>query len=113
MPNYDYSNPKTGEIITVFQRMKDTHEYTDASGIKWNRVFYVTNAAVDTSEGTGSKEDFMRMTQKKMTVGDMWDVSAKLSEKRTKSRGRDPVKQQAVAAYKKKCGGKLHPIAGE
>jgi len=101
---YTYKNPITNVEIEIVQSMNDTHEYIDADGLKWNRVFYAANAAIDTSAGTGSKEDFMRMTQKKMTVGDMWDVSAQLSEKRTKSRGRDPVKQQTVDAYKK------HPL---
>ena len=110
MPEYIYQHPKNGKTISVIQSMKEKHEYTDDKGVKWNRVFSVPNSAVDTSVGSSSKEDFLRMTQKKMTVGDMWDVSAQLSEKRTKRYGKDPVKEDTVKKYKKKCHGKRHPL---
>ena len=113
MPIYEYQHPCTLEIIEVIQSMKDEHTYVDEAGVEWKRVFNVPNAAID-AEGSDkinpfSEADFIRATEKNgMTAGDMMDLSKKLSEKREKSGGLDPIKDKTVTSYEKKTG-KPHP----
>lgn len=110
MPTYQYIHPCTEETIEVVQTMKEDHVYIDGDGIEWKRVFNAPNTAIDSSDiDPFSKKDFMKATAKKgMTAGDMMDLSKRLSQKREKSRGLDPVKQKAVTNYEKKTG-KPHP----
>lgn len=110
MPYYSYKNETTGEVKDVFQNMDDEHSYSE-NGKPWERVFQVPLMSVDTNVNPDSKSDFMRATHKKMTMGDMWDVSADLSTKRAEKYGSDPVKDAAVEKYKKKCKKKCHPLA--
>jgi len=109
MPLYVFKNPRTGEEIEVIQSMKDDHVYTDSSGIKWERVFFAANASVDTQADCHSKEDFVRRTAKHgMTVGDMWDLSKEMSNKRAKIDGKDSLKDNYFKNYQKKRKGIKH-----
>lgn len=109
MPNYTYRNNISGEIREVFQRMTDEHIYIDENGLKWERVFTSPCASVDTKIDAFSSKEFVQKTAKKgMTVGDMWDRSAELSEKREKIIGKDPVKEKTFTDYEKKTK-KTHP----
>lgn len=105
---YLYENPKTGRVVEVVQGMNDVHEFTDEQGIKYARVFLSPLTSVDTKVDPWSKKDWMKRTNKHMSVGDMMDESAQLSEKRAAKAGLDPVKQKVFDAYKKKTG-KNHP----
>ena len=109
MPIYEYSHPETKEVIEVIQGMTDRHVFVDDQGVEWHRVFNIPNATIDSDIDPFSKSDFLKATAKKgMTAGDMMDLSEKLSKKREKSRGLDPVKDKTVTAYEKKTG-KPHP----
>lgn len=109
MPLYVFKHPETSEQIEVVQSMKDEHVYIDDSGVKWERVFFATNASIDTQGDCFSKEDFTRRTAKQgMTVGDMWDLSKEMSQKREKISGKDPVKQKYFKNYEKKRKGVKH-----
>lgn len=108
MPNYLFKSQE-GEIKEIFQHMNDNHVYEE-DGVAWERIFTVPNAAVDIALGDGSdKDSFMRQTNKKMTVGDMWDISQEMSDKRVKSEGVDVIKEKTVKKYEKKTHGKEHP----
>jgi hypothetical protein len=110
MPIYIFEHPKTKKQIELIQGMNEKHEYVDGKGIKWNRIFSKPNAAVDTEIDPFSYTDFVNKTNnKKGTVGDLWDKSAELSDKRAKKVGKDPVKAKAITDYRKKCQGRLHP----
>jgi hypothetical protein len=90
--------------------MNDNHEFTDEKGIQWIRVFSIPNTAVDTEIDPFSYTDFVNKTNgKKGTVGDLWDRSAELSEKRKKKAGKDLIKEKAIQDYRKKCKGARHP----
>ena len=110
MPVYIYQNPKSGEIKEVIQSVHDKHEYTE-NNLKWNRIFTVPE--VNTQEklnANSSKEDFARVTgNQRGTLGDLWDRSGELSEKRSKIYGKDPVKQKYFKDWSKKRKGKVHP----
>jgi len=109
MPIYIYEHPKTHKQVEVQQKMTDLHEFIDEKGVKYNRVFLSTKTCVDTLADPWSKEAWMRKTAKRgMTIGDMMNESAALSEKRAVLTGRDPIKQKVFDDYTKKTG-KDHP----
>ena len=114
MPIYLFQHPKTGEVKEVLQKMNEPHSYTDKKGTKWERVFLSPNMSID-GKGMGvdtTAEEFVRKTRdKNYNLGEMWDLSAELSEKRARTGGKDHVKEKAAKAYTKKCKGKKHPHA--
>ncbi len=107
---YLYKNPETGEIKEIVQGMNDVHEYEE-DGVEWNRVFTVPQASIDTKIDPFSKNAFIDKTRNNSTMGDMWDRSRELSDRRAQESGEgvDPVKQKYIKDYKKKRGGKDHP----
>lgn len=106
---YLYEHPETGETREVIQGMNDIHEYFE-DGVKWNRVFTVPHASIDTKIDPNSAADFVKKTgSKKGTFGDMMDLSAELSERRAEQHGgEDPVKRKLFDDYKKENKGKKH-----
>lgn len=106
MPLYTYENPKTGETIDVLQSMSEKHQYIDQEGLEWKRVFQVPNASIDSQIDANNPVAFIDATKnKKGTVGDLFDKSAELSEKRAKDHGgKDPVKEKFYKEYKDKTG---------
>jgi hypothetical protein len=57
-----------------------------------------------------SEQDFVRVTSSQRgNVGDLFDRSKELSEKRQKIYGKDPVKNKYFKDWSKKRGGKKHP----
>jgi len=109
---YIYQHPNTKETKEVIQRMSEDHVYVDAKGVKWNRIFTVPQAVVDGRINPFSEADFIKKTSngKNQKVGDLWDRSKELSEKRAaKNGGVDPVKEKYLKDYSKKRKGKPHP----
>lgn len=92
MPFYVFKNPKTEKTKEVFQAISAEHVYIDEDGLEWERVFTVPHASIDTSIDAFSENDFVKKTaNKKYNVGDMWDISKELGEKRKKQEGKDPI----------------------
>ena len=114
MPIYLFQHPKTGEVKEVLQKMNEPHSYVDEKGIEWERVFLSPNMSID-GKGMGAdttSEEFVRKTKdKNYNLGEMWNLSAELSEKRAKIGGKDHVKEKASKAYTKKCKGMKQPHA--
>jgi hypothetical protein len=110
MPNYLYRNTITNKVIEVFQHMNDVHEYTDESGVKYERVFTKPNAAFDTvAIDPYSAKDYVKATNKEgCTVGDLLDRSAELHEKRKDKEGKDPFREQFYKDYQKEHKGRKH-----
>ena len=114
MPIYEYRNPDTGKTVEVIQGMKDNHEFTDDNGVKYERVFSIPNASIDTQIDPFNVDRLMDKTRKKQTVGEMWDHAEELSNKRAeKAGGTDPIKEQYLKDYSKKRKGKRHPSANK
>ena len=110
MPLYLFEHPETGETIEVVQKMSDPHEYTDKNGVKWARVWQTPNAMIDSDIDPFNQRQWNEKTAKgKGTVGDLWDRSAELSEKRKKVLGHDPIKDKHFKDYSKKRRGIRHP----
>lgn len=112
MPEYLYQHPKNKKIISIIQSIHEEHEYIDSTGVKWDRVFTVPQLNTDPKlKAESSSKDFVDYTSKKKgTIGDLWDASKELSEKREKIFGKDPVKQKYFKDWSKKRKGKKHPL---
>ncbi len=110
MPLYCFRHPTEDAYIEINQRMVDVHEYFDEEGIKWLRVFTVPQASFVTKIDPFSKSQFVRSMQDKTdTVGETWEKSAEMSEKRAALNGGvDPVKEKYFKDYKKARKGARH-----
>ena len=109
MPIYLFQNPDTEEVIEVVQRMADAHEYTDENGLKWGRVWTNPTASVDFHIDPWNKTQFLEKTKAtgKATMGDIWDRSQELSQKRAeKNDGVDPVRKKYEKKYSEGRKGK-------
>lgn len=107
MPMYLFEN--NGEIREIYFKMNDEKRYFDEAGNEWSRVFTKPNAAFDTILDVNSSKDFIRHTNKKGTIGNVWDASKEWSEKRGGNSGQDEVKQDYYKNYSSQRAGKLHP----
>lgn len=111
MPQYLYQNIDTQEVIEVTQRMSEPHVYTDSSGVVWKRIFCNPKMSVDTKINPWDSKDFSRKTAaKKGTLGNIWDASSELAEKRVKSEGIDPVAEATNKKEKIRRKGKNTPM---
>jgi hypothetical protein len=82
---------------------------TDPDGTQWRRAATKPRASIDTKMDPYSSKDFVKATNKKGTMGDLWDRSKEASLKRADKEGIDPVKRSFYDDYAKKRKGKRHP----
>jgi hypothetical protein len=111
MPYYLFRNIATDEYREVFFHMNDAKEYNGDDGTEigyWVREYIIPNASFDTEIDPYSAKDFQKATAKRGTMGDLWDRSAELSEKRADRNGQDPLKQKFYDDYAKNHNGKKH-----
>lgn len=111
MPFYIFKNPKTEEVKEILQGMNDEHVYFE-DDIKWDRIFSIPAAVVDGKINPFSSKEFSEKTKNKnMTVGDMWEKSAELSNERKTKEGFDKVKEDSYNRYEAtRMPGKEHPL---
>ncbi len=112
MPLYTFINPHTEEEIDVVQSMKEPHIYIDENGLEWNRKWMAPNAAIDSEIDPFDKEAFNRKIDNntgKGTIGDLWDQSRELSDKRKEKLGYDPIKDKHVESWSKDRRGRKLP----
>ncbi len=82
----------------------------DAPEGLWRRVWTKPRMGVDTvAIDPYSSKDFVKATNKKGVVGDMWDRSAELAAKRKDKEGVDPIQEQFYKDYSKRRKGRKHP----
>jgi len=113
MPTYIFQNPETQEYIEVVQRMSEEHTYVDDSGLEWSRVWTVPKFNIDTKIDPNSYESWRSATENKdYTMGEMWEMSGELSQKRTKNDGQDAVAEQWKQNYSKKRMGAKYSKEG-
>lgn len=114
MPNYPYISQSTGEERDFFYRMKDvpaSNVLIEADGQKWKRQMVASQLAVAGLKPIDphSPKQFVEKTgAMKGTVGDMWDLSKELSEKRAAKDGTDKVKETYYKNYSKNRRGTPH-----
>jgi hypothetical protein len=82
MPLYTFQHPKTQEFRDVFFHMTDEKKYIDENGVKWDRVFYPPTFAFDTRLDPHDPNSFKKKTERGGTIGELFDLSKELSEKR-------------------------------
>jgi len=107
VPDYIYENPDTGEQVSVWQSVHEEHSYK-IEGVTYDRVYTVPQTSIDTKIDPYSQKDFKEKA-KGSTVGELWDQSEELSQKREEKEGRDPVKTQFFKDYATKGKGNKHP----
>lgn len=104
MPFYLFQNPETGEIVEVFQQMKDDHSFLDERGVEYKRIFTIPNYSIDSKIDPFSSKDFAEKTKnKKGTIGDLLSQSKELSEKRG-GEANDPVLKKYLSSYESEKG---------
>jgi len=108
---YYFENPESGEQIELSFGMNDEKFYIDKEGLKWNRVYTVPQASVDTHIDPFSAKAFREKTGKnKGTMGELWARSQEMSDRRASILGGDdPVRQKAYEDYSKTRPGREHP----
>ena len=88
MPEYIYEHPNTEEQIVVMQSIHEEHVY-EIDGVIYDRVYTVPQASIDTHVDPYSQKDFKEKA-KGSSVGELWDQSKELSQKREEKEGRRP-----------------------
>jgi len=103
MPIYIFKNPEKEDYIEVTQKMNDAHVYSDESGVKWERVWTIPQASIDTIFDAHNEADFVNKTaNKKGNLGNLFDKSKELSEQRKKDLGGvDPIQEKYYDTWKK------------
>jgi hypothetical protein len=106
MPTYVFKNPDKEEYVEVVQKMSDDHVFMDSEGVEWERVWTSPAATMGMNSSPDSEGQFVDKT-KGWNVGDMWDYSKELSDKRKSKRGFDNVgeahekkRQAEIDSYK-------------
>lgn len=111
MPEYDFQSTKTGEVQTVFLGMNDPKIYNGPKGDQpglWRRLWSSPQAARDIVVDCHSSKDFVRATNKKGTVGDLWDRAKEQSLRRMDKDGIDNHKTKFYDNFSKKHKGTKH-----
>lgn len=108
---YVFKHPDKEEYIEVSQGINEKHEYFDANGLKWDRVFGGHQISTSTQLDPFSSSQFLEKTKSQRgNLGDLLDRSKELSEKRAEKRdGVDPLRQKVFDDYKKLRHGLDHP----
>tara|TARA_R110000824_G_scaffold354295_1_gene541405 strand:+ start:342 stop:731 length:390 start_codon:yes stop_codon:yes gene_type:complete len=108
-PIYTYKHPDKNEYVEVIQAMKDDHVYIDEDGVRWEREYTSPNAQIKDTIDPFNKNQFLQKTaDSKGTMGDMFDRSRELSEKRKERLGKDPAQEKWFDNYAKNRKGKRH-----
>jgi hypothetical protein len=114
MPLYSFIHPDTEEEIEVIQKMAEPHVYIDEQGVEWKRKWTLPNAQIDAQIDPFDKKAFSRkLDHKQGTLGEIFDQSRELSEKRKNKLGYDPVKKKNLEEYSKKRMGRKPPTMME
>ncbi len=114
MPLYLFEHVTTGETHEIVFHMNDNKVYNGPDGKakgQWRRAWTKPQAAIDTQCDPFSSKDFVKVTNRKGLVGDLWDRSKEMSLKRAqKEGGVDPVKAKYLDDYAKRRHGVKHPV---
>jgi hypothetical protein len=109
MPYYDFQNDKTGEIKSLFFHMNDDKIFIDETGFQWRRLFSIPQAAIDTVLDPFNPADFNKKTSKPGTMGELFDRSKEMSEKRKDKDGIDVVENKYWQDWSKTRKGRKPP----
>jgi hypothetical protein len=99
MPVYVFEHPTSKEKREILLPIDKRHSYIDENNIEWVRVFTTPNISTDTQIDPYSQQAFLEKTKKAGTIGDLFDLSKDLSEKRGGDKN-DPIKKDFVGNWK-------------
>jgi hypothetical protein len=86
------------------QPLEAYHEQV-VNGKVYKRIYYSPNISIDGKPGGVTREDFIRKTaNKKLTVGQMQEISREMHLKRVEKDGQDTVKETWYKEYEKNVG---------
>jgi len=114
MPNYTFKNLDTGEEKDFFYSMKEVPSSDTviiADGVRWKRIFVAPQLNTTGMKPIDpfSQKAFREKTgSMKGNLGNLWDVSKELSEKRAEKLGEDPLKKKYFDDYRKRKRGINH-----
>jgi len=117
MPLYPFINVETEEEYEHYFSPSEVNnickigEVVEIEGIKYKRIFPTLLKGMSDTQSVDpySYNDFKRLTSdKQMTVGDMQDLSAQMSEKRAEKDGVDSFKEKHYDKYSKMRKGTKH-----
>lgn len=115
MPYLPFRHPKNGKRRNIYVGAKEPAEnfqrQIDEKGTVWKRVFEAPQLAMAGLKPVDpySEKAFVNKTgQMKGTLGDLWDASRELSERRAEKDGVDGVKQKFFDQYAKQHKGRRH-----
>ena len=107
----DTINTQKEVVVEVFIPITgDVNTYNGENGLEtgqWKRYWggeTKLGISFDTKIDPYSQESFTKATNKRMKMGDLFDLSKEMSEKRASKEGIDPVKQKLYKEYEKKNG---------
>lgn len=113
MPQYVFAKVSNPEVTQdLFYAMKDVPSVGTVitiEGAQWRRCFTKPRMGVDTQCDPHSARDFVKATNKKDSVGSMWDRSKEMSLKRAEKDGVDNVKETFYRDYTRRRKGRVHP----
>ena len=93
MPIYIFQHPRTKEVKEIVLSINSDKVYRE-NDVSWDRIFTIPNASIDTKIDPLSERQFIESTSKKRgKMGDLFDQSRELSEKRAAQCGHDPLKK--------------------
>ena len=106
MPQYIYQKGEEEVYVEVIQSMNEEHRFFDSDGLEWRRVFTVPHAVVSSGneiDPFNIRKCVEKTGDMKGSVGDLWDFSGEMSERRAEKLGHeDPVKRKYFDDYQKK-----------
>jgi len=115
MPNYVFQKVGSEETKEFAFSMKDAPSFgkvIQREGAKWKRLMVNPQVACAGLKALDpySPKDFVNKTgQMKGTLGDLWDASKELSERRAQREGgADPLRKKYFTDYKKRKRGTPH-----
>lgn len=112
MPVYLYENPETKEVVEVLQKVSDKHEYIDEKGISYTRVWTPPQVTASLGIDAFSSKAFVEKTRgKNLSVGDLWDMSAEMGDRRENKDGVDFIRKNHDDKQIKKRKGKKLPTS--
>lgn len=115
MPLYPFIQPDTGETQDIYFTMSEAPKIgttVEFEGQMWKRELTTSQLAVAGLKPIDpfSAKQFVNKTgqMKNGTMGNLWDASKELSEKRAAKEGKDPVKEQYYRDYRTQRRGTPH-----
>lgn len=82
MPYYIFKHPNKELYTEIKQQINEEHIYVDENGIKWDRIFTSPKISIDSKIDPYSSKAFIQKTNKNGTLGELYDLSKEMSEKR-------------------------------